>query len=409
MQNLIHYVRLRPARHAYNSGREQLWFKLGYAMKKAIISLIFLLSFSLASLAATNADLRADAPDRYVVKPGDTLWGIATQFLKSPWRWPELWKMNQSQLRNPHRIYPGDVLVLDRATGGGQVTMRIERIAPKVRIEPRDADAIHAIPPSAIEPFLSRPMVVSEKELDSAPEIIATQEDRVALGAGSTAYVRGIDQNPNTTWQLFRRGDALVDPATNERLGYVAVYLGEAEVVRRGPISTIQITKAVIEVNRGDRLVALPPEKPIFGYVPHAPQTRIDGRVVSTYGGLWETGPLAIITLSKGSRDGMEVGHVLALHRDMKSSRYAERTEPLWGRTGPTGKDERIPYVPADLAGRDAPVYAKAAPVSAADFAQLPAERYGVVMVFRVFERASFGLVMQASRPVAVADILANP
>ncbi len=377
-------------------------------MKKAIISLIFLLSFSMPTFAATTADLRPDAPERYVVKPGDTLWGISVHFLKSPWRWPELWKMNQSQLRNPHRIYPGDVLVLDRSAGG-QVTLRIERLSPKVRIEPRDADAIHAIPPSAIEPFLSKPMIVSATELDRAPAIIATQEDRVALGAGSTAYVRGIGENATNTWQLFRRGDALIDPDTKERLGYVAIYLGEAEVVRRGEISTIQITKAVIEVNRGDKLVPLSTEKPIFGYVPHAPQTRIQGRVVATYGGLRETGPLAIVTLSKGARDGLEVGHVLALQRDLRSARYAERTEPLWGRIGPTGKDDRIPYVPAELATRDTPIYSTSPPVRESDFAQLPSERYGLVMVFRVFDRASFGLVMQASRPVAVADIISTP
>ena len=138
-------------------------------MKKAIISLILLLSLSAPGFAATTAaDLQPNAPDRYTVVPGDTLWGIATRFLRNPWRWPELWRMNQNQLRNPHLIYPGDVLVLDRR--GTQVTMRLEssRLGPRARIEPRDADAIHAIPPSAIEPFLSKPLVVSEQELRAA-------------------------------------------------------------------------------------------------------------------------------------------------------------------------------------------------------------------------------------------------
>ena len=320
-------------------------------MKKSIISLIFLLSLSAPALAATSADLRPNAPDRYVVVPGDTLWGIATKFLKDAWRWPELWKMNQSQLRNPHRIYPGDVLVLDRS--GSQVTMRIEtnRFGPRVRIEPRDADAIQVIPPSAIEPFLSRPLVVSEKELDGAAEIVATQEDRVALGAGNTAYARGAGLKVGTRWQVFRRGDRLVDPETKQQLGFVAVYLGEADVVRSGDISTISITKAAQEIYRGDKLLPLPPDKPVFGYVPHAPQAPVRGRIVTTYGGIWETGPLSIVTLSKGTRDGLEVGHVLALYRDLRSARYAQRTEPLFGRSGPTGNDNRIPYVPADIGG----------------------------------------------------------
>ncbi|MDB5867171.1 MAG: hypothetical protein JWO70_4977 [Betaproteobacteria bacterium] len=385
-----------------------MWFKLGCAMKKAIISLIFLLSLSAQGFAATTSDLQPNAPDRYVVVPGDTLWGIATKFLKDPWRWPELWKMNQSQLRNPHRIYPGDVLVLDRR--GTQVTMRLDtsRVGPRVRIEPRDADAIHAIPPSAIEPFLSKPLVVSEKELDSAPEIVATQEDRVVLGAGGIAYVRGLAGSKVSRFQIFRRGDPLIDPETKQKLGYVAIYVGEAEITRPGEITTIEITKVAQEVYRGDRLLPIPPDKPMFGYVPHAPQAKVQGRVVSTYGGLWETGPLAIVALSKGSRDGLEVGHVLALHRDLRSARYAQRTEPLFGRSGPTGNDDRIPYVPPEVASRDSPLYATEPPIKPAEV-QLPAERYGLVMIFRVFDRASYGLVMQASRPVAVADIISNP
>jgi hypothetical protein len=381
-------------------------------MKKSIISLILLLTLALGTFAATTtADLQPNAPDRYTVVPGDTLWGIATRFLRDPWRWPELWRMNQSQLRNPHRIYPGDVLVLDRS--GSRVTMRLDssRVGPRARIEPRDGDAIHAIPPSAIEPFLSKPLVVSEQELRAAPEIVATQEDRVILGAGNVAYVRGLKGGPGTRWQIFRRGDRLVDPDTKELLGYIALYLGEAEMVRPGgggEVSTVELTKAVQEVYRGDRLLPLPPDKPMFGYVPHAPQNKVSGRIISTYGGLYETGPLSIVTLSRGTRDGLEVGHVLALYRDLKSARFYERTAPLFGRSGPTGNDNRIPYVPPEVASRDSPLFATEPPIKPDDF-RLPTERYGLIMVFRVFERASYALVMQASRPVAITDIVANP
>lgn len=382
---------------------------MGYAMIKSIISLIFLLSFSIGARAATTADLSPTAPERYVVQPGDTLWVIATRFLRDAWRWPELWKMNQAQLRNPHRIYPGDVLVLDRS--GGQPTLRLEtaRVSPRVRIEALDADAIRAIPPSVIEPFLSKLMVVSANELDAAPEIVATEEDRVALGSGATAYVKGLENHKHGRWRLFRRGDPLIDPETKQLLGYIAIYLGEAELRRAGEVSTVQITQAVQEVIRGDRLLPMTDENPVFGYVPHAPQTAVQGRIISTYGGMRETGPLAIVALSKGTRDGLGVGHVLAISRDMRSARYADRTEPLWGRTGPTGNDARINYVPADIASREAPLLATAPPVRASDFARLPSERYGLVMVFRAFERASYGLVMQATRPVALSDIVSNP
>src|SRR5688572_21129611 len=351
-------------------------------MKKAIISLILLLSFAVATIAATTGggpEVRSDAPDRYTVVPGDTLWGIATRFLRDPWRWPELWKMNSSQIRNPHRIYPGDVLVLDRDRTGRRATMRLEdtRLSPRVRVEPRERDAIQTIAPSVIEPFLSKPLVVGANELDAFPEIVATQEDRIGIGAGNVAYVRGLDNTNEVRWHVYRRGDALVDPETNQLLGYIGTYLGDAQLRRRDRISTVEITRAPQEIYRGDKLLAIPQEAPIFAYVPHAPQNPIRGRIISTYGGLFETGPLAIVTLSKGRRDGLEVGHVLAIHRDSRSARYAERTEPLWGRQGPSGSDPRIPYYPADLPARGSPLFKGAPPVNPSEFQQLPEERYG--------------------------------
>jgi hypothetical protein len=377
-------------------------------MRKPIISLIFLLTFACTAYAASPDDMRPDAPDRYTVVPGDTLWSISSRLLKSPWRWPELWEMNRAQIRNPHRIYPGDVIVLERK--GSEVFARLEttRLSPQVRVEMVESASIPSIAPSHIEPFLSKPLVVGATELEGAPQIIATQEDRVAIGSGNTAYAEKVGQQ-DTRWQVFRRGDPLIDPETKETLGYVATYLGEAELVKRGKISTIAITKATQEIYRGDKLLPMPKDEPVFAYVPHAPQAAVQGRVVSTYGGLWETGPLSIVALSRGTRDGVEVGHVVALYRDPRSARYAQRTEPNYGRAGPTGNDNRITYYPAPLAARNAPLYTRGQPVEDSDFAQLPAERYGLVMVFRTFDRASFGIVMQASRPVAVADIIVNP
>jgi hypothetical protein len=379
-------------------------------VKKAIISLILLLSFAAPVVAIAPEALRSDAPQRHVVAPGDTLWGIASRFLKDPWRWPELWKMNRQQVRNPHRIYPGDVLVLERS--GAEVRLRLERerMGPRARVEALEAQAIHSIPPSVIEPFLSRPMVVTLDELNGAPRIMATEEDRVALGAGNIAYVEGLPAAGSERWEIFRRGGPLIDPESRQVLGYEAVYLGEARVREHGEVSTIEITRSAQEIRRDDRLVPLPETPAVFAYVPRAPEQPVRARVVSTYGGLWETGPLAIISLSKGSRDGLEVGHVLALHRDQRSARYTQRTEPVFGRIGPTGSDGRIPYYPPHASPRESPIFSSSAPaVRESDFAKLPAERYGLIMVFRTFERASYAVVMQASRPVSVADFLTNP
>ena len=405
-------------------------------MRKTIISLILLMTPVVSVLAADAPTLREDAPDRYVVVPGDTLWGISGRFLQDPWRWPSLWRMNQEQLRNPHRIFPGDVLVLDRSgaepvlrladpsdaaaaaardrRGLGDVPADVRgavvRLDPRIRAEPLKDKAVPTIPPSVIEPFLSRPLIVGQNELDGAARIMATEENRVSIGAGSIAYAQGLlDGKRTTVWQVFRRGDALVDPDSNETLGYVAIYLGEARVTKFGDPSTITITKSTQEISVGDRLLPATKEVPVFSYVPRAPWRPVRGRIVSTYGNLGETGPLGIVALSKGSNDGLEVGHVLAIYRSQSTQRYDLRMSPLYGREGITGSDAPRAYYQEELTPRDAPLYQRGERITVEEAAKLPDERYGLVMVFRTFDRASFGLVMQSSRPVAINDVVTDP
>lgn len=392
------------------------------------------------SPAADASALQEGAPDQYIVVPGDTLWGISGRFLKDAWKWPELWRMNQEQLRNPHRIFPGDVIVLDRT--GAEVQLRLLRgdeaaaaaaaaaaagapaagaatpaaaprdtlkLSPRLRAEPLADKAIPAIPPSVIEPFLSKLLIVGQDELNGAPRILATQENRVVIGAGSTAYVEGMDTDKGLSWQLFRRGDALVDPDTNETLGYQAIYLGEAQVIRRGDPATIEITRSTQEIYAGDRLLPAAKEIPTFSYVPRAPWRPVRGRIMSTYGNLGETGPTGIVALSKGSKDGLEVGHVLAIYRSQSTLAFGQRMAPLYGVQGFTMDDSPRSYYDEGLPPRDAPLYERGRRITAEDAASLPDERFGLVMVFRTFDRAAFGLVMQASRPVAVNDVVTNP
>jgi hypothetical protein len=379
-------------------------------VKKLIISLILLSTSVMHAFAASNAELRDNAPDSYTVQRGDTLWGISGRFLKEPWRWPEIWKMNQEQIRNPHLIYPGDVVVLDRSS----MQLRISRgdtarLSPKVRVEPLAAKAVPTISPADIEPFLSKPLVVGANELDSAPRIIATDEDRVALGAGDVAYVEGVTKEQGGVWSIYRRGDALIDPDTDQTLGYLAIYIGEARVQHFGEVSKIRITRSAQEVYSGDRLLPAAKEVPVFSYVPRAPAKQVNGRIVSTYGSLFETGPRSIVALSKGSADGLEVGHVLAIYRNQPGARYALRTSPLWGRVGPTGDDSSRAYYSEQLTPRDASLYPERQKITELDLKKFPSERYGLLMVFRTFDRASFALVMEASRQVSLNDIVANP
>jgi hypothetical protein len=380
-------------------------------MRNAIISLILLITPAWTVLAAEAPAIKDGAPDRYVVQKGDTLWNISGRYLKEPWRWPELWKMNQEQLKNPHLIFPGDAILLDRSGGEAKlqlVQLETTRLEPKVRSEPSIRNAVPSIAPAVIEPFLSKPLVVSADELDRAARIVAASDSRVTLGAGDRAFVQGITKYKGDQWQIFRRGDPLIDPDTNEILGYEAKYLGEAVVRQHGEVATIDIVRSTQEVHRDDRLLPLGKQAPIFAYVPHSPRVPVKGRIISAYGSLQEAGPMSIVALSKGSKDGLQVGTVLAIERSQTTSRYSQRTEPLFGRSGITGNDTPRVYYPEPLPPREK-ILARGEAVTRSDIAKLPDERYGLVMVFRTFDRASFALVMEASRPVAVTDFVTNP
>ncbi|MEW6293131.1 MAG: LysM domain-containing protein, partial [Pseudomonadota bacterium] len=229
-------------------------------MRRIIFALF--LSFSTAAAFAQGApatprplELAADAPERHIVVPGDTLWGISSKFLKDPFRWPELWKMNAEQVRNPHRIYPGQVLVLDRS--GADPTLKIGNIVklgPEVRVEVPPQE-IPAIPASAIEPFLSQPLVINAGDFDSAPRIVATQESRVFTGTGDLIYATNNADPQIKRWHVFRPGRPLKDPESNEVLGIEAVYLGSARPAgERADVLPLEITSVKQEIGRGDYL-----------------------------------------------------------------------------------------------------------------------------------------------------------
>ncbi len=391
--------------------RQRRAHKVGLHMRKVIISLILLITPAWTAFAADAPAIKEGAPERYVVQKGDTLWNISGRYLKEPWRWPELWKMNQEQIRNPHLIFPGDTIVLDRSNGDARlqlVQLETTKLQPKVRVERSERDALPSIAPSVIEPFLSKPLVVSADELESAPRIVATAESRVTLGAGDRAFAQGITKDKGDQWQIFRRGDPLIDPETKEVLGYEATYLGEARVSKHGDVSTVEITRSVQEIYRDDRLLPLGKQTPVFSYMPHAPRKPVKARIISAYGSLQETGPMSIVALSKGSKDGLDVGSVLAIERSQTSARYSQRTEPLFGRSGLSGSDSPRVYRTEALPPRDV-FSSRGEAVTRDDIAKLPDERYGLVMVFRTFDRASFALVMEASRPVAISDFVTNP
>ena len=334
------------------------------------------------------SELAPNAPDSYTVKRGDTLWDISSLFLRSPWRWPELWGMNLEQIRNPHLIYPGQVLFLDKTDGRARLRLGQQvgpdgtvKLSPRVRSSALGDGAIPSIPFHLIEPFLNEAVIFQANELATAPRIVGTQEGRVLLGKGETAYVRG-DIAQQREFRIFREPKPLRDPSTKEILGYEATYVGAAEYVRPGESrtgadgkpeiipATFSVTTVKQEAGVGDRL-APTPAREFSNYAPHAPQSPIAGQIVSIYGDSLTAGQNQIVALNKGSVDGMERGHVLALWSD--GARIIDKTDP----SRPTIK--------------------------------LPDERHGMLFVFRVFDRMSYALILSVQNPVKAGDRFTQP
>lgn len=350
------------------------------------------------------SELTPDAPDNYTVKRGDTLWGISGVFLKSPWNWPKLWGMNLAEIRNPHLIYPGQQLFLDR--NNGRATLRTRqaatsgmptetiKVSPRTRYEALSASALQTVPNHLIEPFLEEPVIVDETTLNAAPRIVAAQEGRVLLSRGDRAYARSSGGAPLAVatgqprlYRVFRNATPLKDPDNGNVLGYEAQYVGKVELIRGEsenqttdkdgakqsvPVpATIDVVRSKEEMRVGDRLLPEPPRQ-FTNYVPRAPSTKMDGRIVSVYGNaVRNASQNQVVVINRGSKDGMEVGHVMAVLLD--GQQLVDRTDP------------------------------------AKPGIKLPDERNGLVMVFRAFDKLSYGLVLETTQGIRVGDRLTNP
>ena len=336
------------------------------------------------------SELLPDAPDTYTIKPRDTLWAISGLFLKSPWRWPELWGMNLDEIRNPHLIYPGQILFLDKSNGrarlrlGQQLSSEgsgVTRLSPRVRSSSNALDGIASIPFNLIEPFLNEAVIFDTNELANAPRIVAAQEGSVLLSRGDTAYVRG-DLGTQREYRIFREPRPLRDPTTAEILGYEATYVGAADYTRQGETrmgvdgqteiipATFVLSSIRQEAGVGDRLDPVPARE-YTNYAPHAPQAPMNGQIVSIYGDGLTAGQDQIVALNRGLRDGVERGHVLALWRDgIRTIDKTDTSRPLM---------------------------------------KLPDERHGMLFVFRVFDRMSYALILSVKDPVKPGDRFTQP
>jgi hypothetical protein len=351
-------------------------------------------------LWAATPELNPDHPEHYIVQKGDTLWDIAGRFLKDPWLWPDIWDVNP-QVRNPHLIYPGDELVLAYENGrpvvrlqgpGGQAAPErppeqppapeaapqqpgerpVVKLSPQVRERPLARAAIPPIPMDALQPFLSRPRVVTVNEMEQAPYIVSVGKEHLVAGAGFQVYARGVDAPRNAGFTVYRLGHAYRDYPSGKILGYEALHVADGVLKQEGDPAVVLLTNSDREVLTGDRLFPVRQTEFERNFMPRAPGKPMTGRIISVLDGVTQIGQHQIVVLNLGRDDGIEPGYVLAVYQA-----GATVPDPYAG-----GYHQRV---------------------------TLPDERAGVVMVFRPFERVSYALVMKATRAMHLHDKVLNP
>lgn len=326
-----------------------------------------------------QATLKASAPEEYVVREGDTLWDLSKRFLNQPWYWPEIWYMNP-QVQNPHLIYPGDIINVFYVGGKPYITVNgdnrvsgIERLSPVMRGEPIEASQ-KVIPIQAIEQFLTRPLVVGLDDLESAPHIVASRDDRLVYGINDSVYIRNSENlNIDGLYSVYRPGTALTDPDTEEVLGYEAIHVGDGKLTKAGNPATLYLTNAKREIFRGDRILEVEDLDVDADLKPRSPDQAIDGRIIYLYNAITQVGSYQIVVANVGKNHGVSKGHVLSINKT--------------GRTviDPYAKDKH-----------DAEV-------------QLPNESSADAIVYRVFDNLSYLFILDANRPVRNGDLVSTP
>ena len=354
-----------------------MWKSLPVLLAACLISLVA----AAQTAGGLGQYLKEGHPDVYTVVKGDTLWDISGMFLDRPWLWPELWRVNP-QIENPHLIYPGDrlrlvyidgepTLMLDRGDAGRTYKVSPSsdgKLEPRVRATPLES-AIPAISLEAIQGFLVQNRVVRPQVLLGAPYVVQGDSERLVLGGGDVVYVRG-ELPGRSAYNFVRKGPMYVDPETGEVLGQEAAYLGIGRIsAQEGDISTLFISESREEVQIGDRVLPTEERRVNSTFFPTAPDADVRGLIISVFCGVTQVGQFDVVVINRCEREGIEVGHVLAIYR-----------------RGALARD-RI----------------------ANEMVRLPSERAGLMMVFRTFEKLSYGLVLAAERPLAVDDEVRNP
>ena len=341
-------------------------------MRKSLLALLLLVS---AGFAHGQVQLREGFPAQYTVMAGDTLWDISGKYLREPWKWPELWQVNP-HIETPNLIYPGDTLSLVYIDGQPRLTLNrgasrgTVKLSPQVRRAPV-VDAIASIPLHTINSFLLGNRIVDKaQDFDRAPYVVAGDDERVLSGGGDRVFARGTFDPAQSVYGIFRQGKVYTDPQSQELLGINADDIGTGEIIdTQGDVTTLALQRTTQEVRPGDRLLSGEVRAINSTFMPAAPGSEVQGLIIDVPRGVTQIGVLDVVTLNKGRRDGLTEGNVLAVMK-----------------TGETVRDR--------VAG---------------DEVKMPDERAGLLMVFRTYEKLSYGLVLSASRSLAVMDKVRNP
>ncbi len=358
-------------------------------MKKFLPSLVFVIMAALPLLAEEDVVLKEGHPDSYIVKEGDTLWEIASMFLTDAWLWPEIWYINPS-IENPHLIYPGDTITLNFVDGEPRLNLkrgnasrtysktpsqkvrqgdRNEKLDPRIRVYPL-VSAIPAIPLDSISSMLAVGRIVEQNTLSEAPYILAGREDALVFGPGDEFYARGNWDEETSVYGIFREGNVYQDPDTNELLGFEARIVGLARVIKRDDdVLTFKLTKVKEEVRLGDKLLVTEERRVESTFYPKPPEQEMEGVIMNVYGGMTQVGRNDVVILNLGLEDGLDVGHVLAVHK-----------------SGILVRDKMT-----------------------GELVQLPTERSGLIMIYRSFEKMAYALILQTEQPIRIGDAVLNP
>ncbi|MDH5409331.1 MAG: LysM peptidoglycan-binding domain-containing protein [Gammaproteobacteria bacterium] len=351
-------------------------------IKAGFASFLILFAGFMANMdTAEAAKAKSTKNERYVVKKGDTLWDIAKRFLNDPWLWPEVWHINP-KIRNPHLIYPGDVVLLYYVDGKPYLTLegkagvpvqkdgiKTMKLSPQARVQPLSR-AITTIPREVIEPFLKHATVLDRDRFDRLPHIISSFEEHLVAGRGNRIYAANVESETIGTYTVVRPGKPYRDPDSQSILGYEAEHVATARVTRvDGKVTTLDVSESWQEVHNGDRLIPYEDTKSDFYFYPRAPKDEIKGKIVSVFGGVTMIGQYSVVVINKGERDGMVPGHVLAISQAGATVRDVTTRQPV----------------------------------------KLPDERAGFLMIFKIFNRVSLGLVLETQRTLSVGDKVENP